>query len=423
MTLSIPQNLYHKRILLCICGGIAAYKAPDLIRRLRERGAEVEVAMTQAAEEFITPLTLQAVAGRPIHRTLLPSAGDREEAQADAMAHISLARWADLLLVAPATANTLARLVQGVADDLVGAVCLACTARRMAAPAMNAAMWQDAATGRNVAQLAADGWQIAGPAAGDQACGDTGPGRMLEPNELVRQVAAAFRTGKLAGRSVLINAGPTHERIDPVRYISNRSSGRMGFALAEAAAEAGAQVRLIAGPVSLATPPGVERTDVVSAGQMGEQVLKHAAAADLFIAAAAVCDYRPAEFHRQKLKRSREGEQISIQMVRNPDIVAQVAALSPRPFILAFAAETQEPVRNAADKLKSKGVDMVAANDVSSEETGFDVADNEITLLSAAGGQPQRLPRAGKSRLARQLIARVARAMDAAADARPAEQN
>jgi len=389
-------SLINKRILLGVTGSIAAYKSADLVRRLREAGAEVRVVMTRGATEFITPLTLQALSGEPVRTSLLDA-----DAEA-AMGHIELARWADAVVVAPASADFVARLAHGRADDLLAALCLASEAPLVLAPAMNRAMWANAATRDNCALLRERGVRFFGPAQGVQACGETGPGRMLEPPELVERLAALFQTGALAGLSVLVTAGPTREALDPVRYLSNRSSGKMGFAVARAAAEAGARVTLVAGPVALATPPGVERADVESAQEMYDAVMARTADCDVFIAVAAVADYRPTSVADDKIKKNEAS--ISLAMERTPDILAAVARLSPAPFCVGFAAETADLRRYAEDKLLRKGLAMVAANEVGAG-VGFDSDDNALEVLWADGGVS--LPRATKQQLGRQLISLI----------------
>ena len=389
--------LSGKHVLLGVSGGIAAYKSAELVRRLREQGAVVRVVMTQGAQAFITPLTLQALSGMPVHTELLDR-GDEA-----AMGHIELARWADVMLVAPASADLLARLAHGRADDLLTAICLATEAPLAVAPAMNRAMWQNPATRENIACLERRGIRRFGPAEGEQACGETGPGRMLEPEALVRQVTGLFQTGALAGCHVLVTAGPTREPVDPVRYLSNRSSGKMGFAIAAAAAEAGARVTLVSGPVNLPTPAGIDRIDVETAAQMHAAVMQRVASADICIAAAAVADYRPAQAAGQKLKKS--AATMSLELERNPDIVAAVAALAGGPFTVGFAAETESTASNARGKLQAKSLDMIAANTVG-PGLGFDADDNELQVFWDAGSR--RLPRARKTRLARELIALVA---------------
>ncbi|MDX2456199.1 MAG: bifunctional phosphopantothenoylcysteine decarboxylase/phosphopantothenate--cysteine ligase CoaBC [Gammaproteobacteria bacterium] len=386
-----------KHILLGVTGGIAAYKSAELVRQLRLSGAVVRVVMTSAATEFITPLTLQALSGNPVHTDLLDPAAEA------AMGHIELARWADALLVAPATADFIARVAEGRANDLLAAVCLACDAPIAIAPAMNQAMWKNSATGENLATLRARNIRVLGPAEGLQACGETGPGRMLEPEDLVVGLSGMFQTGVLAGRQVLVTAGPTREAIDPVRYLSNHSSGRMGFAVATAAAEAGAAVTLISGPVSLATPAGVQRIDVESAADMYAAVMQAVTAADIYISVAAVADYRPALVAPQKLKK--ESAESSLDLIRNPDILAAVAALPNAPFTAGFAAETEAVETNAQDKRRAKGVDMIAANKVGAG-LAFDCEENALHVFWETG--EQMLPVTGKGKLARQLLDLIA---------------
>ncbi len=399
--------LANKHILLGVSGGIAAYKAPDLVRRLRDAGAQVQVVLTAAGGAFITPLTLQAVSGQPVHQELL-------SAQAESgMGHIELARWADLILVAPCTADFMARLAHGRAGDLLGACCLAARVPIAVAPAMNAGMWDSPATQRNLRQLQADGVQVFGPASGSQACGEVGEGRLLEPAELVALCAAllgdAPGTELLAGRRVLVTAGPTFEDLDPVRFLGNRSSGRMGYAVAQAAHQAGAEVLLISGPVALADPAGVTVQRVRSALDMQRAVLDAVAGVDVFIGTAAVADYRPAQPAGQKIKKTRES--LSIELVRNPDILAEVAARADRPFTVGFAAETDDVLGYARRKLDEKRLDLIAANTVGAGQ-GFEVDDNALTLLWP-GGQRE-LPRASKAALARDLIAMIAERLRAA---------
>jgi phosphopantothenoylcysteine decarboxylase/phosphopantothenate--cysteine ligase len=391
------NTLSGKHILLGVTGGIAAYKSAELVRRLREQGAEVRVVMTAAAREFITPLTLQALSGQPVHGDLLDP---RAEA---AMGHIELARWADVLLVAPATADFMARLVQGRADDLLAAVCLACEAPLAVAPAMNRVMWGQAATQDNLSVLRARAVHVLGTATGSQACGESGPGRMLEPGELVRRLDGLFQGGALAGCRVLVTAGPTREPIDPVRYLSNRSSGKMGYAVARAAVEAGARVRLVTGPVALALPERVEGIQVETAQQMYAAVMEHIVDTDIFIAAAAVADYRPQSVAVQKIKKSAAG--LTLALEPNPDILAAVAALPEPPFTLGFAAETGSLEANARNKLSAKSLDMIAANRVGPGR-GFEVDDNALQVFWDGG--EQRLERTRKTRLARQLVALLA---------------
>jgi phosphopantothenoylcysteine decarboxylase/phosphopantothenate--cysteine ligase len=394
----VPR-LSSRRILVGVTGGIAAYKAAELVRRLRDEGAEIRVVMTPAAREFITPLTLQALSGHPVHLDLLDPAAEA------AMGHIELARWAELLVVAPASADFIARLAAGMGDELLSTVCLASKAPLLLAPAMNQAMWSHPATRENCARLAARGVRFAGPASGSQACGDTGPGRMLEAAELMEAAGECFGAGALSGLRLLITAGPTREAIDPVRYISNSSSGKMGFALAEAAVREGAEVTVVAGPVQLQTPPGVRRIDVVSAAEMHAAVMAAVGNCNIFIACAAVADYRPAECAPGKIKKSQA--QIALQLVRNPDIVSEVARFEPRPFTVGFAAETERLLEHARAKLQRKGLDLVIANDVSRRDSGFDSDFNELTLVSSEGEIP--LGRATKQFLAEAVIAEIAR--------------
>lgn len=386
------QTLSRRRILLGISGGIAAYKAAELVRLLRQAEAEVQVVMTEAATRFITPLTLQALSGRPVRTGLFDS-----QAEA-AMGHIELARWAEQVVIAPASADFLARLKAGMADDLLTTLCLATEAPIAVAPAMNRVMWQHPATRENIAVLRQRGVEIWGPASGGQACGEEGPGRMLEPAEILARLGAR-RDGALAGRRVLITAGPTREAIDPVRFLSNRSSGKMGYALAWAAREAGAEVVLVSGPVSLAPPAGVEVVAVESAAQMYAQVMARVADCDVFIGAAAVADYTPVTAAGQKIKKHRD--RLQLELVRTPDILAAVAGHRPRPFTVGFAAETEQVREYARDKLARKGLDLIAANPVGPGQ-GFDRDDNTL-WVSWPGGERD-LGTASKRELARRLI-------------------
>ena len=396
-------TLVNKRILLGVTGGIAAYKSADLVRRLRDAGAAVRVVMTDAAGEFITELTLQALSGHPVCRKLLDS-----EAEA-AMSHIQLARWADAVLVAPASADFLARLAQGHGDDLLTTVCLASAAPLAVAPAMNQQMWRNPATQANIATLRERNVQVFGPAEGVQACGDVGPGRMLEPTELATRTAGLFETGALDGLNVLITAGPTWEALDPVRGLTNKSSGKMGYAVAEAAAEAGAQVTLISGPVALTPPERIATVRVTSAQEMYDAVHERIRAADIFIGVAAVADYRPANVAEQKIKKS--AEHLTLELMRNPDILASVAALKPAPFTVGFAAETEHLEAAARAKLAAKGVDLIAANLVGGSEGGFGVDENRLLLVDREG--TTELPLAFKTQLARALIQNIAEKFNA----------
>lgn len=398
--------LAAKHILLVVSGGVAAYKAPDVVRRLRDAGAKVRVVMTPAATAFITPLTLQAVSGEEVRSTLFDPAAEA------AMGHIELARWADAIIAAPATADFIARLRLGRADDLATALCLASAAPLLLAPAMNQQMWLHPATQDNLAVLVARGVHLAGPGDGSQACGDVGPGRMLEASEICAHAAALFATGSLAGRTVLITAGPTREALDPVRFISNHSSGKMGYAIAQAACEAGARVILVSGPTRLEPPAGVDFVAVTSALDMHAAVMARAAQAAIFIATAAVADYRPAQTAAAKMKR--DAGPLTLTLVPNPDILAAVAHLPQRPYTVGFAAETHDVLRHARGKLIAKGIDLIAANQVGAE-LGFERDDNELTVLWADG--EQHLARTSKARLARELIALVAARIAAAATA------
>jgi len=399
-----------ERILLGVTGGIAAYKSAEIVRRLRERGAEVQVVMTGAARQFVTPLTFQALSGRPVRTDLW------DEAAEAAMGHIELARWADRILIAPASADFLARLAHGLASDLLTTLCLATDVPIAVAPAMNRLMWANAATRANVALLAARGIEVIGPAEGDQACGETGLGRMVEPDVLAAAVIdRAARSGALAGRKVIVTAGPTRECIDPVRFITNRSSGKMGFAVAEAARDAGAEVILISGPVNVCTPPGVRRVDVETADQMLAAVNENLGGTDIFIAAAAVSDYRPLQVSTEKIKKT--SDSLMLALSRTTDILATVAAGAARPFVVGFAAETQNVERNALAKLEGKNLDMIAANQVG-EGLAFDQDDNALTVYWRGGGRE--LKRAGKAQIAAELVALIAeRFANRASGARP----
>jgi phosphopantothenoylcysteine decarboxylase/phosphopantothenate--cysteine ligase len=397
------KQLANKQILLGITGSIAAYKACELVRLLREAGAEVRVIMTRAATEFVSPLTFQALSQNPVHRDLL------DETAEAAMGHIELARWADALIIAPASANSIARLAQGRADDLLSAVCLATAAPIAIAPAMNQQMWRDAATQENIALVKKRGMQVFGPATGDQACGDVGPGRMLEPAHIGEHLAKLFERGALAGLNVLITAGPTREPIDPVRYLSNRSSGRMGYALAEAVAEAGAHCVLISGPTHLITPDRVQRINVESAQQMHDAVMEQVANCDVFIAAAAVADYRPIDVTTQKIKKAQQT--MVLELVRNPDILQDVSEQHPDVFSVGFAAETQDVEQYAIQKLDQKSLQMIVANDISRSDIGFDSEDNAVSVFWQGGTKA--LTKASKSQIARQLVELIAERLDA----------
>lgn len=396
------QRLTNKRILLGITGGIAAYKSAELTRAFKSVGADVRVVMTPAALEFITPLTLQALSGNPVHTALLDP-----EAEAG-MGHIELAKWADIIIIAPASADFLARLESGMANDLLTTLCLASDAPLCVAPAMNQAMWRSAATINNVEKLRQQGVIFWGPDSGEQACGDTGPGRMLEPMAIAQLAAAVFDRQLLSGKTVHITAGPTREAIDPVRYISNHSSGKMGYAIAVAALEAGASVKLISGPVNLPCPDRVERVMIDSAEQMLAAVLEDIEQCDIFIGCAAVADYRPATIQTHKMKKG-PSDNLSLALVKNPDIIASVGKLTDKPFTVGFAAETQNVEQYARTKLASKNLDLIAANDVSNTQIGFNSDDNALLLISAE--QALKLPQTSKTKLATELIAHIAQLM------------
>ncbi|EPT9250222.1 bifunctional phosphopantothenoylcysteine decarboxylase/phosphopantothenate--cysteine ligase CoaBC [Photobacterium damselae] len=395
------QTLAGKKILLGISGGIAAYKCAELTRRLIERGAQVQVVMTKAAKEFITPLTMQAVSGNPVSDSLLNPAAEAS------MGHIELAKWADIVLLAPATADLIARVSVGMGNDLLTTLCLATDAPIAVAPAMNQQMYRNIATQENIATLARRGFEIWGPASGEQACGDVGPGRMLEPMQLVERIEHYFAPKALAGVKIAITAGPTCEAIDPVRYLTNHSSGKMGYAIAEAAAKQGADVTLISGPVNLATPAGVKRINVFSAKEMHQAALEQAVLHQIFIGCAAVADFRPAEVAEQKMKKQADSDEMVIRLVKNPDIIAAVAALEQqRPFTVGFAAETQNVEQYAMDKLSRKKLDLICANDVSAQNQGFNSDNNALTLFWQTG--QKELPLCSKAELGQQLIAEIA---------------
>ena len=397
------QRLCNKRVVLGVTGGIAAYKSAELIRSLCKLGADVRVVMTKSACEFITPLTLQALSHNPVHLDLLDT-----DAEA-AMGHIELAKWADIVLVAPATANFIARLAGGQASDLLTTLCLATAAPICLAPAMNQGMWRDVTTQENIDKLVEKGLKIFGPADGSQACGDIGPGRMLDPELITLHTAELFKHDIFTGRSVLITAGPTREDIDPVRYISNHSSGKMAYALAEAAVEAGARVTLVSGPVNIDKPGRVKTIDVVSAQQMHDAVQENIEGVDIFIGCAAVSDYRPVEILKDKIKKDPNNteEILELKLVRNPDIAASVAALDNPPFVIGFAAETRNVIEYAANKMQKKRMNMIVANDVSDKSIGFSSDVNEVTIL--AEGLQKTLPRASKKVLARKILSVASR--------------
>lgn len=385
-------------MLLGITGGIAAYKAAELVRRLRDQNATVKVVMTPAATEFITPLTMQALSGEQVHLDLLST-----EAEA-AMGHIELARWADALVVAPASADFIARIAKGQADDLLSTLYLACVAPKFVAPAMNQAMWAQPTTQENIATLRQHSVTILGPGSGEQACGDVGEGRLLEVDQIVQELSSHYASGVMAGLKVVVTAGPTQEAIDPVRFLSNRSSGKMGFALARAAAEAGAVTSLIAGPVALESPDSVQRIDVISAKEMLTATLELMTDCDVFIATAAVADYTPVAVADNKIKKN--SAEMSLSLARTDDILATVSALDERPFCVGFAAETDDVLTYARGKLERKNLDLIIANDVSNTAIGFGSEENAVTIVSKAGEQT--LAQMNKLELARQLVEQIA---------------
>lgn len=391
------MELNGKRIVLGVTGGIAAYKAAELLRLLVRQGADVQVAMTAGATRFVTATTFQALSGKPVY------VDQWDERMPNAMAHIDLSRQADLIVVAPASADFLARIANGLADDLLATMVLARDCPLLVAPAMNRQMWENPATQRNIGCLAGDGIGILGPASGAQACGETGPGRMLEPEELLEAVVDFFVPKLLAGRRVLITAGPTFEAIDPVRGITNLSSGRMGYAVARAARQAGAAVTLVSGPVGFSSPQGVDRVNVRSALDMHAAVMSRAGSADIFIAVAAVADYRVANAAEHKLKKD-QGGMPAIELIENPDILAEVAALSDGPFCVGFAAESRNLEDYAQAKRRRKNIPLIAGNLI---QDGFGGDDNRLVLFDDSGSHP--LPPAGKDVLARQLIEHIAK--------------
>ena len=392
------SSLSQKRIILGITGGIAAYKSAEITRRLQDEGAEVRVVMSESAQEFIRPLTLQALSGNPVHTDLLDP-----EAEA-AMGHIELARWADLVLIAPETANFVATLNQGSANDLMSSICLATTAPVMIAPAMNQAMWSNSASQQNIESLKQREVIILEPDNGIQACGDVGPGRLPQPETIVRQVGSVFKTGEMTGKKVVITAGPTREAIDPVRYISNHSSGKMGYAIADAMIDAGAEVILISGPVSLKQPDRCTLISVTSANEMLEAATEAAKGTDIFISAAAVADYYITETSDQKIKK--KSDKMTLNLAKTPDIVSIVKENNPKLFVLGFAAETQKVEQYAREKLASKKLDAIIANDVSREDIGFNSDDNEALWVEQES--THHFSKCNKAQLARDLVALLA---------------
>ena len=392
------MSINNKNILLGVTGGIAAYKAPDLVRKLVASGARVRVVLTQSAKEFVSPLALQAVSGNPVSYDLLD-----KDAEA-AMGHIELAKWADMLLVAPATANFLAKLTHGLADDLLSTLCLATAAPIVVAPAMNQQMWHAPATQQNLKILLDRNVAILGPAAGEQACGDIGLGRMVEPQDLVALLNNASPEPLLAGKTIVITAGPTREALDPVRYISNHSSGKMGYAIAKAAQAMGAKVILVSGPTNLTAPANVSTIHVTSAAQMHQQVMEQVIHSDIFVGCAAVADYRPMQSNEQKIKKSEQ--ELTLTFIKNPDILSDVAHLPQPPFTLGFAAETQNIREYALSKLQAKKLNMIAANDVSDSNIGFNSEQNALSVFWPQG--EKKLAMTDKYQLALQLMQLVA---------------
>lgn len=388
------SSLAGMKIVLGVTGSIAAYKSADLVRRLQEQGAEIRVVMTKAACEFITPLTMQTLSGHPVALDLL------DIVQESTMGHITLARWADWILVAPASADSIARVAQGRTDDLLSAICLASESPLAISPAMNNKMWTNSATQDNLHALRKRGVQVLGPASGDQACGEQGEGRLLEPMDIVNELASLAVPKRLQGKRMVITVGPTHEAIDPVRYIGNRSSGKMGFAVAKAAVEAGANVTLVSGPVHMATPTGVNRVDVETAQQMHDAVMSNIGQCDIFIACAAVADYQPEQVEESKIKKTHY-DSLQLNLVPTIDIVSAVASLESKPFVIGFAAETNDVTGYAQAKLQNKKLDMIAANQVG-EGIGFAVDDNALEVFWSQGSQT--LPLTAKSQLARDLM-------------------
>lgn len=390
--------LLEKHIVLGITGGIAAYKSAEIIRRLIEQGAVVQVVMTEAAKAFIAPLTLQALSGRPVRDSLLDPSAE------SGMGHIEIARWADQIVIAPASADFIARLAGGMASDLLTTVCLATSAPIALAPAMNQGMWNNAATQRNIDTLTADGVSLLGPASGAQACGDVGPGRMLEPADIVNHLMDSGKVRALDGTNVTITAGPTWEALDPVRALSNHSSGKMGYAVAAAAAAAGASVTLVSGPTALNPPPGIRYQPVQSAEDMLAAVEREIEDCDVFIGVAAVADYRPAQSASSKIKK--HSESVTLELVRNPDILARVAQSPKRPFTVGFAAETDQAIPNARDKLQRKGLDLIAVNQINATNNPFGSEENHLVLISETDEID--LGRDSKTALAEHLIAEIA---------------
>ena len=394
------SNLANKNILLCVTGGIAAYKAAELVRLFKTANASVRVLMTQGAQEFITPLTMQALSGDKVHTDLLST-----EAEA-AMGHIELAKWSDLIVVAPCSANSLSKLAEGRGDDLFSAVCLASESDLFVAPAMNQAMWKDMRTQKNLKRIIKFGAKIIGPASGEQACGDIGEGRMTEPKEIFSEIENEIECGLLAGRKVLITAGPTQEMIDPVRFISNKSSGKMGFSLAEEIKNQGAIVTLISGPVNLKTPDKVKRFDVQSAKEMQSKVEELIEDYDIFISAAAVADFKPKKYEQKKIKKGSEVDQMKIELDKNFDILKTVTDKKLNLKTVGFAAETEDLINNAEKKLVEKNLDLIVANDVSDQSIGFDSDENEVTLITKL--EKKKIKKTSKKNVSKKIVEFIA---------------
>ena len=390
------KSLANKNILLGVTGGIAAYKSAEIVRHLKKSGASVRVVMTRSAEEFITPLTLQALSGNRVSTELLDA-----EAEA-AMGHIELAKWADGILIAPATANTIARLSSGRGDDLLSTVTLAFDGPISVAPAMNQAMWRDERTQENLKKLIDQDFGICGPGSGEQACGDVGLGRMLEPLDILDMFSLSFNEGTLSGKKILITAGPTQEPIDPVRFITNRSSGKMGYSLVEAALESGANVTLISGPVNIEPPSNCNFVSIKTAEEMYDAVMHHISGMDVYIGTAAVSDYSPAKASDSKIKKDGSNSPMVLELKENQDILKSVSELEQRPYVVGFAAETNDLIKNAEKKLSNKNLDLIIANDVSNKDIGFDSDDNEVTLITEK--EKHLIERQNKRKVSKKII-------------------
>ena len=394
------SNLTNKNILLCVTGGIAAYKAAELVRLLKTSNAFVKVLMTKSAQEFITPLTMQALSGEKVHTDLLST-----EAEA-AMGHIELAKWCDLIVIAPCSANSLSKIAEGRGDDLLSAVCLATESEIFIAPAMNQAMWKDKRTQKNLSKSIKAGLNVIGPASGEQACGDVGDGRMTEPTDIVSEVEKTLEKGLLTGKKVIITAGPTQEMIDPVRYISNKSSGKMGFSLAEEVKNQGALVTLISGPVNLKTPEKVKRHDVLSADEMKLKVEELIEDCDIFISAAAVSDFKPKEIYKNKIKKKENEKHLNLKMDKNSDILKVISEKNLNLKTVGFAAETENLLSNAKKKLSQKKLDLIVANDVSNKDIGFDSDENEVTLITKK--EQKKIKKASKKIVSKKIVEFIA---------------